>query len=634
MFSEKNLPTLIVLTPIITITSFAALMIYFVITTQYDNFAKEVAQFESEYMQRQKSILQEENEKVHSFINYHIQADKKQIHSELNTRLSDASAKISKIHEEYKDLLGRQELLAKAKEVLSSALYEKNEGFYFLVDTNNEALLLSTNTPAISSKDRRVFLETVQKKTKKEIWQFVFKDAKQIHKKVDFISYKLPLEGVILGAANYTNKAKERLKNQIVTWMESVRYGTHGYVWVHDTDYHLVAHPFRQASIGNNDINGTDSSGALIFKDFIRTALSDKDGGFVEYYWARPDFGAPAKKIGFLKHEPYFDWVIGTGLYVDDIESFIAKKKKELEGKIDRYVQIIVLTALALTSLFGLISYILSKTAVNVFQEYRQKVINNENSLKELNASLSDRIDAALLEAKKKDQAMLHQSRLAQMGEMLSMIAHQWRQPLMEISAIFMELQSASKFNKASNEYIQKQSKEANQLIGYMSRTIEDFKDFFKPKKKREHFSITKACKEALTLCEASLKSKAIHVKLHVTQDSTVFGYPSEYAQVILNLILNARDALTQRDIYEPRIDIYVHVKQENAIVEVSDNAGGVPEEIQKSIFEPYFSTKESSGMGLGLYMSKMIIENNMDGKLNFTNSAYGAIFEVSIKVE
>ena len=429
----------------------------------------------------------------------------------------------------------------------------------------------------------------------------------------------------------YEKESIQNLKIQIIKWIEQIRYEQNGYVWVHDTSYHLIAHPFRKQSIGVDDTNNTDSTGAKIFQQFIEVATTNKDGGFVEYFWAKPEFGAPRKKIGFLYLDQEWEWVVGTGLYADDIESSLQKKKLTLEKKIDKYVRIILLTALSLMILLGVVSFIISQNIVDVFTSYSQKVSKKEQALKEFNKMLSTRVKEALKVAKQKDQALLHQSRLAQMGEMISMIAHQWRQPLCEISGIFMEMETAAKFDKADKAFVQKEAKNGDKIISYMSKTIDDFRDFFKPAKTKKSFSLKKACEEAMSLADASVKSRNIILKLYAKEDIQVIGYASEFAQVILNLILNAKDVLIQRDIKNPTILIKIDIDNEKTFVSVSDNGGGVDDSIVEKVFEPYFSTKKTAGTGLGLYMSKMIIEEKMGGNIFVKNSEKGAMFCIKI---
>lgn len=280
----------------------------------------------------------------------------------------------------------------------------------------------------------------------------------------------------------------------------------------------------------------------------------------------------------------------------------------------------------------GIVSYLISKNIIRVFESYRFKVKRKEEALKNFNKELSFKVKEAIREAKEKDKALMHQSKLAQMGEMINMIAHQWRQPLCEISCIFMELQTASKFKKLEENFVVQEVKEANRLIDYMSKTIDDFRNFFKPDKKKENFSVATACKEALSLAHASLKNNQIKISLYIEKDLFISGYPSEYAQVVLNLILNAKDALIERKVNNPQIEIIVDVVKNFSLVSVSDNAGGVEEQYLQRVFEPYFSTKSTNGTGLGLYMSKMIIEDNMHGTLLVKNGKDGAVFVIRIE--
>jgi len=354
----------------------------------------------------------------------------------------------------------------------------------------------------------------------------------------------------------------------------------------------------------------------------------------VEYYWARPLFGAPAKKIGFLKLEPEYGWVIGTGVYVDDIYAQIEEKKSQMESHIDSFVHLILLTALALTAIFGIISYLQSKRILQTITTYKDQVAANERSLKELNASLNKRIQQALKEAKEKEKALLHQSRLAQMGEMLSLIAHQWRQPLSEILGIFMELETAADFGKADKKYIEKSAKEGDRLICYMSKTIDNFRNFFKPEHSKSTFEIKKACQDAINLAKSSLKNEKIAINLLVKEDGKVLGYPLAFSQVILNLLLNAKDALVQKRPKNPQIDIEIYKKNKNIFIQVADNGGGIDKSIYDRLFEPYVSTKKSAGTGLGLYMSKMIIEQHLEGSISVSNSKSGAIFLIRVPCE
>lgn len=233
-----------------------------------------------------------------------------------------------------------------------------------------------------------------------------------------------------------------------------------------------------------------------------------------------------------------------------------------------------------------------------------------------------------------REAAMLHQARLAQMGEMMSLIAHQWRQPLSEISGMFMELEAASRFNKLDRALMAKTSARATKLLDHMSQTIDDFRHFFKPSKAKERFEVEEVCQEALVLAKASLRASGVKISLHVHQPCAVVNYRREWAQVLLNLLLNAKDALVERAIKEPHIALHVKHHGNRVHVRVEDNAGGLEKSVQARLFEPYVSTKAEHGTGLGLYMSKIIVEQSMGGKLWYEHGEEGAVFVMEVARE
>lgn len=429
--------------------------------------------------------------------------------------------------------------------------------------------------------------------------------------------------------------SEKELKKDILNYLETIRYGKDGYLWIHDTNYYLRGHPFRQDSIDTFDIDLKDAKGDFITKRFIDETIKKPEGVFMEYYWQKPGKTYFSKKLGFFRLYEKYNWVIGAGLYIDDIQNSINANKKQLERKINRHIRLVVTISFLAILLIGVLSYIMSKKITQVFNAYQNSVKKKELLLEDLNKNLELKVQKAIKEAKKKDRAMLHQSRLARMGAMLSMIAHQWRQPLSEVSGILMELETANKFNKVDSSMIKESVKESNKQIEFMSNTIEDFRNFFKPDKLKVDFYIEEACNEALTLVDASLKSFDITVEKKIKNNPKIHGYEREFAQVILNLLSNAKDTLIQRQIQTPKIKLIVTKKDNNVIIKVKDNARGVEEDYLDLIFEPYFTTKSSSkGTGLGLYMAKMIIEKNMAGELSVENKKRGASFMIVLPIE
>jgi len=246
--------------------------------------------------------------------------------------------------------------------------------------------------------------------------------------------------------------------------------------------------------------------------------------------------------------------------------------------------------------------------------------------LEEINNSLQSKIKEEVEKNRLKDQQMMQQSRLAQMGEMISMIAHQWRQPLSSISATSGAIGLKAIRDKLDNQQAFELSEKITEYAQHLSTTIDDFRDFFKSNKEKKEVTYKELVRSVLNIVHSSVIDQNIELITTYNSEEVFSTYPSEIKQVILNLIKNAEDVLIERNIKEPQIIIETI---DNSLI-VRDNGGGVPQKIIEKIFDPYFSTKlEKDGTGLGLYMSKMIIEDHCRGKLTVSNSEKGAVFKI-----
>ncbi len=252
--------------------------------------------------------------------------------------------------------------------------------------------------------------------------------------------------------------------------------------------------------------------------------------------------------------------------------------------------------------------------------------------MNEMLGDLEERIFSEIEEKTKQEKLLIQQSKLASMGNMIGNIAHQWRQPLSEINAVLMNMQVKKEHDDLSDEEFERSVEECDIILSHMSDTISDFQNFFKPSKEKTKFSLQEECKKASYIIESSLKYNSIEFQIDIEDDCEVLGYPREFSQAILNILSNAKDVLKQRNIEKPYIKLTLKEGKRYAIVKIEDNAGGVKSKIIDRIFEPYFTTKQrSKGTGIGLYMSKIIIEDNMHGFIDVKNSKYGAIFTIKL---
>ncbi|AXH14985.1 PAS sensor-containing two-component system histidine kinase [Malaciobacter mytili LMG 24559] len=239
-----------------------------------------------------------------------------------------------------------------------------------------------------------------------------------------------------------------------------------------------------------------------------------------------------------------------------------------------------------------------------------------------------------LREFKQKEMLLFKQSRLAAMGEMISMIAHQWRQPLSAIGSVVSRLKFKLATNKIDKEDLNEKLNEVNNYLQYMSKTIDDFRNFFKDDKQKEFLDLNETINNAISMLKPTLESHNIILDKQNIALSKILAYKNEVIQVILNVLNNAIDAIIENEIKEGKITITLEEKNNYQRVYIKDNAGGVPKEIINRIFEPYFSTKiNKNGTGLGLHMCKIILEKHLNGTIDVKNEKNAACFIIEFKI-
>jgi signal transduction histidine kinase len=272
----------------------------------------------------------------------------------------------------------------------------------------------------------------------------------------------------------------------------------------------------------------------------------------------------------------------------------------------------------------------------------RESIINSFGKLKtytddlnELNEQLEKRVSDELVKSRQKDYILIQQSKLATMGEMINAIAHQWRQPLNSLGLSIQDIKYAYEQDEITKEYINTIIKESMEQIKYMSKTIDDFRNFYKPNKEKKLFGINSALKGSMSLVKARLEAHFFKItELYDNDMPEINGYENEFKQAILNIISNTQDAAEERKISSPTVSIKSGFRDGYALVEIEDNCGGIPESIINRIFEPYFTTKDQGkGTGIGLFMSKTIIEENMNGILEVFNIPNGVRFTIKLPV-
>lgn len=283
----------------------------------------------------------------------------------------------------------------------------------------------------------------------------------------------------------------------------------------------------------------------------------------------------------------------------------------------------------------------------------RQKEMENE--LKKLNQQLSEKVEKEIALRQKQESILFEQRKFADMGQMINAIAHQWRQPLNSLGLMVQDVSDAFESNAIDADYIRDFEERAFSLVSHMSETIDQFRNFFMTSKEKEEFDLLGTVSEVFGLINAQLHMKDIKYVIicekngskkvfHEFKDSRSFikcntvlqGYVGEFKQALLNLIYNSVDAISEKQKdgkdYKGEIHIRMKTDKDNVSIRISDNGGGINKDAMPKIFEPFFSTKISSkGTGIGLYMTKLIIEKHFGGTITASNIDDGAQFEITL---
>ena len=367
------------------------------------------------------------------------------------------------------------------------------------------------------------------------------------------------------------------------------------------------------------------------------------DGSKKDKAGFKETFSPLKKKEFFIKKPHYFFHNEIKGLYLTYINPILDKNKikalividvplnflKEMNKSLDllkKYILFIMCFIILISFFIVYFAYLDYK------REKENEFLNNE--LLKLNKKLSKKIEEKVEELREKDALLLHQSKLASLGEMLNMIAHQWRQPLNALSAAAIKIELLENLGKIKKEDCINFSKMVQKNTQRLSEIINDFMKLGKNESKKEKFFMKEFLNKVLDIVKVQLENH--NIKLIVKSDDCIcYSYKKELTHVLLNLISNARDALDESDIKEKYIKIEAHSINGNKCIISVENPGEIPENIQQRLFEPYFTTKEEGkGTGLGLYISKKIVEELLKGKIYFESKEGKTRFIIELKRE
>ncbi|MFA9374295.1 MAG: cache domain-containing protein [Poseidonibacter sp.] len=625
---EKQILNIIKFTPPLFIIIASILITLFLYFENKNTFKIEKSKIENKYIQENKIKIKEEVDKVHSFIKLIQKNTEQELKDSIKQRVYEAHSIANSLYEKYKDTKSKEEIFEMIKTSLREVRFNDGRGYFFFDDINGTKLFypiskeienknLLNFTDSNGYKFMEKIIQTIKDKNETFDQYYWYKpnDQNKTYRKISFYKYFEPYN-IVIGTGEYFDDYENITKQKILQYINLIRYGKTGYIFVIDYNGTYLSH-FRKEYIGKSAIENNDTKSI----EKVINALIDisKNGeGYYSYIQNKKiDTKIATKKISYVKGLNEWDWMIGTGFYEDEMILNIENKKNELNDKFDKYAQDILVVSFLLTIILLLVSIYISKLLETKFNEYKKDIKHQQNMLAQ-------------------------QSKMAAMGEMIGNIAHQWRQPLSTITTASTGIALQKELNILSDEQLYESTKKINDSAQYLSKTIDDFRNFFSPNKEKTTFLIKRTFEKTLNLLEAQFHSKDIDIITNI-EDLELYTIENELIQALINILNNAKDELIKLESEHKKL-IFINVRSENkkVIISINDNAGGVPLENIDRIFEPYFTTKhKSQGTGIGLYMTEEIIVKHLEGLIFVENKNFiyedksytGALFSIVLPV-
>ena len=627
--NERKILKLIKYTPTLIVISLIVVTSYLFFLDRQVHYEENINNLKESFIEDRKENVKYEVNRVYEYILYEKQNSEEKLKISIKSRVNEAYEIMNFIYEKYKDTETKEQIKQRIKDSLRTFRFNENRGYFYIYALDGKNILHPLK-PELEGKNLINFQDKrgtyISKEIRKglenkkglfyELYWNKPTDLENQYRKITYNRVFKPYNWYV-GSGEYVQDFEDNLKEKILSYINIITYSRNGYVFVTHYDGRYLAH-VKRGYIGLNRINLRDKNGYEITKSIIKTA---KEGeGFISYIGTiKPETKEPASKTTFVKGFQDWKWAIATGFYTDELEKELAfiesKAKKENQEKI---LEILIVTIL-LTIVFIGASIYLSRVLEFRFIKHKKEM------LKQIEKN------------RKKDSMLSQQSKMAAMGEMIQNIAHQWRQPLTAITTVSTGIKFKQEYDILEKDEISNAMDTINTTSQYLSQTIEDFREFFNPDRQVTYFNLADVFDKTLKLLETQLKHKDITVILN-SSDISVFGYKNELMQVFINLINNSRDEFEKNEQEKRLIFIDVIEEENKAIVKIKDNAGGIAQNIISKIFDSYFTTKgQDKGTGIGLYMSREIIEKHMNGQIKVSNEEFvydnenhkGALFEI-----
>ena len=606
--NESQLLNIIKFTPPIFIITISIIITLFLYLETQNELEKEKVSIQNEYLEKNTELVKKDVENLYEFILKTQEKTEEKLKKSIKDRVLEANNIAYRIYNENKDAKTKDEIIKMIKDALVDVRFNDGRGYIFIYTFDYECILLPVNrkNEGLSVRDfqdsngmylGREIVNSLKEKDEAFLTWYYPKpnEPNSSYKKIGFNVHFKPYDWFI-GTGEYFVDFEEMVKKEITEYLSNFKTHRNDYFFILDYNNKRLFQKINDSS--DKSFRDLGSHHDITLFDYIVNSAKNNEK-FITYDYKLDN--VPLTKTSYIKDLPNWKWVIAKGFYHNYVDEIIKDKTQELNAKFKQKIMNILFFASILTIVLLIISIYISKILEKKFTNYKEEI----NIYMDKNSE--------------QQHILSQQSKMAAMGEMLGNIAHQWRQPLSVITTVATGMKLQKEFNSLDDETFEKSINNITNSALYLSDTIEDFRNFFRTDKEETIFTIKDIFEKVFKLTDAQFRNHEI-IFVNDINDFELFGFENEFIQALINILNNAKDALENKD--NPKLIFISTSKNENkAIIKITDNAGGIEDEIIDKICEPYFTTKhQSKGTGIGLYMTEEIIVKHMKGSLIFKN--------------
>ena len=575
----------------------------------------EILELKKNFIQTKNNLIKNDVYAVEKYLQYSKAKSENELRVLLKDKVYRAHNIASRIYFENKDK-NKDEILNLIKDALRYMRFNDNRAYYFIHNIKGKSLLYPLNKSlegknyaSLHDINGYYFVQTIMKKVENKTegydeyyWVKEKNLSSKAYKKIIFTKYFEPLN-IVISTGDYIIDYENNIKIQVLKYINTLSIQKHSSLFIINKDKKILSH--SNVNLLNKEFGELPLNVQNTILD-ISEKIPRKEGfiNYINTFDAKNNL-KDEKQTTFIKVFNPWKWRIGSAYYDKELETLIFNEKEKLNKRIDDDFLFTLKASIFSTLAFLLVSFFLSSLVSKRFISYKNEL------LKEVEKN------------RLKDSLLAQQSKMAAMGEMLANIAHQWRQPLSVISTASSGIRLKSEFSSLEEEDLYHSLETIDNSTIYLSKTIDDFSNFFKTSKELTRTNTKKIWKNVESLIFAQFKTLNISFVLNI-EDEEVYLLKNELIQVLLNLLSNAKDQFVLNKQGGCYIFVNMYIKDENLHIKIKDNAGGIDNHIISRIFEPYFTTKyRAQGTGIGLYMSEQIVTRSLKGSISATNRKY-----------